>query len=135
MRICKQLTDTLPSSICPGTSSIALVTTDDPHECIVGMYLADATVFLSVAMSLAVFDIRKPLADGVEVQPNVDFTSGVIRCVVCLCMCRRFAHHLALSHPPPFECSIKPRSEKAEALILTTKADPEAGGRVQVEVV
>ncbi|KZT72683.1 cytochrome P450 [Daedalea quercina L-15889] len=66
-----------------------------------GMYLADATVFLAVAMSLAVFDIRKPAADGVEMQPNVEFTSGVI------------------SHPPPFKCSIKPRSAKAETLILS----------------
>ena len=45
------------------------------------MYLADATVFLAVAMSLAVFDIRKPVVNGVEVQPNIEFTSGVIRYV------------------------------------------------------
>ncbi|KAH9938481.1 cytochrome P450 [Fomitopsis serialis] len=69
-----------------------------------GMYLADATVFLAVAMSLTVFDIRKPIVGGVEVQPNMEFTSGVI------------------SHPPPFKCSIKQRSAKAEALILSADA-------------
>ncbi|KAG2138828.1 cytochrome P450 [Suillus cothurnatus] len=64
-----------------------------------GLHLADASVWLSIVMSLAVFDISKVVENGVEITPEVDHTSGTI------------------SHPKPFKCSIKPRSAKAIALI------------------
>ncbi|KZT27006.1 cytochrome P450 [Neolentinus lepideus HHB14362 ss-1] len=65
-----------------------------------GMKLADASVFISCAMSLAVFDIAKAVdASGTVLEPVVDYTTGTI------------------SHPKPFPCSIKPRSQKAEALV------------------
>lgn len=64
-----------------------------------GLHLADASIWISTAMSLAVFDISKVVENGVEITPEVDFTSGMI------------------SHPKPFKCSIKARSEKAFALI------------------
>lgn len=87
------------------------------------MYLADATVFLAVTMSLAVFDIRMPVVSGIEVQPNMEFTSGVIRCAAQTISMRtsRLPTNM-ISHPPPFECSIKPRSAKAEELILAGDA-------------
>nr|BAK09523.1 cytochrome P450 [Postia placenta] len=64
-----------------------------------GMYLADASLFISCAVSLAVFDISKVVRDGKVIEPVIDYTSGTI------------------SHPRPFECSIRPRSANAEALI------------------
>ncbi|KAG1869546.1 cytochrome P450 [Suillus subluteus] len=64
-----------------------------------GLHLADASVWISTAMSLAVFDISKVVEQGVEITPEVEPTSGTI------------------SHPKPFKCSIKPRSAKAIALI------------------
>jgi len=64
-----------------------------------GLNLADASVFISCAMSLAVFDISKAVENGVEITPVVDSTPGTI------------------SHPVPYKCSIKPRSTKAAALI------------------
>ncbi|EIN05973.1 cytochrome P450 [Punctularia strigosozonata HHB-11173 SS5] len=65
-----------------------------------GRQLADSTVFLQCAMSLAVFDISKPLDNsGNVVEPVVDRTSGII------------------THPTPFPCTIKPRSARAAALI------------------
>ncbi|KAF8631286.1 hypothetical protein AX15_002609 [Amanita polypyramis BW_CC] len=64
-----------------------------------GMHLADVSVFVSCALSLAVFDITKYVENGVVVEPVHDFTTGTI------------------SHPKPFKCSIKPRSEKAVSLI------------------
>jgi cytochrome P450 len=64
-----------------------------------GLHLADASVWISIVMSLAVFDISKVIENGVEITPEVDHTSGTI------------------SHPMPFKCSIKPRSAKAIALI------------------
>ncbi|EGO01616.1 hypothetical protein SERLA73DRAFT_166166 [Serpula lacrymans var. lacrymans S7.3] len=64
-----------------------------------GLHLADASVFISCAMSLAVFNISKAVVNGVEVTPEVDPSSGTI------------------SHPKPFDCSIRPRSAKALALV------------------
>ncbi|KAJ3563157.1 hypothetical protein NP233_g9122 [Leucocoprinus birnbaumii] len=65
-----------------------------------GRVLADASIFISCAMTLAVFDISKHVdVSGQVVEPIVDQTTGII------------------SHPTPFRCSIKPRSEKALALI------------------
>ncbi|KAG1850378.1 cytochrome P450 [Suillus subalutaceus] len=64
-----------------------------------GIHLVEASVWLSIAMSLAVFDISKTVENGIEIIPDVDQSSGTI------------------SHPKPFKCSIKPRSSKAVALI------------------
>jgi len=44
-----------------------------------GLNLADASVFISCAMSLAVFDISKAVENGVEVTPVVDNMPGTIR--------------------------------------------------------
>ncbi|KAI8628042.1 cytochrome P450 oxidoreductase OrdA-like protein [Xylariaceae sp. FL1651] len=66
-----------------------------------GRYLADSSVWLTVAQSLAVFVVGKGLDNsGREIEPAVLFTPGVI------------------SHPEPFHATINPRSPKHEALIL-----------------
>ena len=45
-----------------------------------GLKLADASVFISCAMSLAVFDISKGVDEsGKEIEPTVEYTSGTIR--------------------------------------------------------
>ncbi|OAX31420.1 cytochrome P450 [Rhizopogon vinicolor AM-OR11-026] len=64
-----------------------------------GLHLADASVWISIAMSLAVFDISKIAENGIEITPKFDPISGTI------------------SHPRPFKSSIKPRSAKAVAFI------------------
>ncbi|TFY76167.1 hypothetical protein EWM64_g7846 [Hericium alpestre] len=64
-----------------------------------GLNLADASIFISCAMALAVFDISKKVVNGKVIEPVIEYTSGTI------------------SHPKPFECQIKPRSAKAEQLI------------------
>ncbi|KAG2046757.1 cytochrome P450 [Suillus hirtellus] len=63
------------------------------------IHLAEASIWISVVMSLAVFNISKVVENGVEITPEVDPSSGTI------------------SHPKPFKCSIKPRSAKAIELI------------------
>ena len=71
-----------------------------------GRELADKSVFLTIAMVLATFNIRKPIgADGHVIEPTPSFTTGVI------------------SKPNDFECDIKPRSAKAEHLIRTVEED------------
>ncbi|KAF9522935.1 cytochrome P450 [Crepidotus variabilis] len=65
-----------------------------------GMLLADASVYSCIAMSLAVFNIEKAVdGNGIPITPVHDNTSGII------------------SFPKPYECVIKPRSEKAASLI------------------
>ncbi|KAG1749707.1 cytochrome P450 [Suillus paluster] len=64
-----------------------------------GLNLADASAWISTAMSLAVFDISKVVENGVEITPEVDPSSGTI------------------SHPKPFKYSINARSAKALELI------------------
>jgi cytochrome P450 len=64
-----------------------------------GRVLADASIFISCAMVLAVFNLSKYSEDGVVVEPNTDQSTGTI------------------SHPSAFKCIISPRSDRAAALI------------------
>ncbi|WQF86947.1 Putative cytochrome P450 [Colletotrichum destructivum] len=64
-----------------------------------GRILADNSIFLNVAQTLAVYSLTKPVRDGRVVEPRIKFTAGVV------------------SHPGPFEISIKPRSPHHEGLI------------------
>lgn len=70
-----------------------------------GKLLAESSVWLTVAKSLAAFDIRKGIEDGKEVEPSVQFTSGII------------------SHPYPFKTSIKARDTKHEELIRAVESE------------
>ncbi|KAJ3485033.1 hypothetical protein NLI96_g5228 [Meripilus lineatus] len=64
-----------------------------------GLSLANASVYLSCVMTLAVYNVTKCVEDGKIIEPVDESTDGTI------------------SHPKPFKCSIVPRSSKAEALI------------------
>ncbi|KDQ64909.1 hypothetical protein JAAARDRAFT_28565 [Jaapia argillacea MUCL 33604] len=66
-----------------------------------GMHFVDASIFISLAMTLAVFKISKAIdpVTGESITPAVEFTSS------------------SVYHPAPFQCSIKVRSGKAEGLI------------------
>ncbi|KAI0092608.1 cytochrome P450 [Irpex rosettiformis] len=65
-----------------------------------GSHVAETILFLGVATSLAVFNIMPQVKNGKPVPPVARSTPGV------------------MSHPMPFECTIKPRSAQAEGLIL-----------------
>lgn len=89
-----------------------------------GSTLADAAVFVFAAMSLTVFDISHGAAgEGLgkmsldELKANVSFVSGIVRSVHTYASPNRgwLMHHP--SSPKPFDCVVKPRSAKAEALI------------------
>ncbi|KAJ7458861.1 cytochrome P450 [Mycena latifolia] len=77
----------------------------DPRELVFGFgrricpgrALADASVFISIAMSSAVFNIRKDPKGG---EIPTDHTAGMI------------------SHPTTFKCLLEPRSERARELIV-----------------
>lgn len=79
----------------------------DPHSIVFGFgrricpgrILADNTLYLSIAQTLAVFDITKAVEDGRELDVKPEFQAGVI------------------SHPVPWRFDITPRSPAHEALI------------------
>ncbi|KAF1978184.1 cytochrome P450 [Bimuria novae-zelandiae CBS 107.79] len=64
-----------------------------------GRYVADNAVFITIAQSLAVFNVSKAMERGKVIEPEVKFKPG------------------SISHPMPFKCDIKPRSEEHAELI------------------
>ncbi|KAG0702323.1 hypothetical protein DFH29DRAFT_504672 [Suillus ampliporus] len=82
-----------------------------------GLYLADASIWISTVMSLAVFDISKAVENGVEITPELEPSSGTIRYVASLIAFGAGLDRHTLGHPKPFKRSIKARSAKAIALI------------------
>ncbi|RYP09137.1 hypothetical protein DL765_008562 [Monosporascus sp. GIB2] len=70
-----------------------------------GRLLADSSVWITIAKSLAVFNVRKPVVDGKEVEPTVLFSPGII------------------SHPYPYTASVEPRSPKHADLIRAVEHD------------
>lgn len=48
---------------------------------VLGRVLADASIFISCAMSLAVFDIEKYTENGFTFEPDMEQSTGTIRCV------------------------------------------------------
>ncbi|KAF9456704.1 cytochrome P450 [Collybia nuda] len=66
-----------------------------------GRHLAHASLWIAMASTLATMNITKKLdANGKEITPEIAFTSGIT------------------SHPRPYQCSIKPRTEAAKDLIV-----------------
>ncbi|CEJ61367.1 hypothetical protein PMG11_09902 [Penicillium brasilianum] len=70
-----------------------------------GRFLADNTVYLSVAQTLAVFNISHAVQDGIAITESPKFEPGVI------------------SHPAPFQCSITVRGPSQEAIILSVEQE------------
>ncbi|KAL5046488.1 hypothetical protein BDW71DRAFT_181799 [Aspergillus fruticulosus] len=68
-----------------------------------GRILAESNIYLTIAMSLAAFNIGKPVRDGEEIDVQPHFLPGIT------------------SHPAPFELSIQLRDPKYEAMILSVQ--------------
>jgi hypothetical protein len=58
-----------------------------------GRLVADNAVFMTIAQTLAVFNISKPVENGKVVEPKIAFTPGLV------------------SHALPYKVNIVPRSE------------------------
>jgi cytochrome P450 len=71
-----------------------------------GRVLADSSIYLTVAQSLAVFSISKVVDDeGKQIDPMVQFQPGII------------------SHPVPYKTSVRPRSLKHVVLIRSVEIE------------
>ncbi|KAE8146925.1 cytochrome P450 [Aspergillus avenaceus] len=70
-----------------------------------GRVLADSAVYINIAESLAVFNITKKVENGKVIEPKVSFQPGLI------------------SHPEPYEVTVKPRSPVHEELIRAVEVD------------
>lgn len=68
--------------------------------------MAHLTLFLQISMAMAVFNIT-PAKDeqGKDILPEAKQLPGII------------------SHPKPYKCIIRPRSEKAESLIVAASEE------------
>ena len=89
-----------------------------------GMHMADSSLFIYMARTLATFNIAKAIdPNGKEIEPEVEFISGLISCVPCQCpsisnRLRTKPYFFSLiRHPKPFKCSITLRSKSALELI------------------
>ncbi|KAJ7857906.1 cytochrome P450 [Mycena leptocephala] len=73
-----------------------------------GRHMAQASVWINVVSILATFDIMKAIGeDGHVIEPTYEYFSALV------------------SMPLPFECSIKPRSQRSVDLIRATINDEE----------
>ncbi|KAE8164000.1 cytochrome P450 [Aspergillus tamarii] len=70
-----------------------------------GRTLADANLYISIAQSVAAFTIAKPTRDGKEIDLRAEYQAG------------------AISHPVPYNVSIKPRRPRYEELIREVETD------------
>ena len=70
-----------------------------------GRYVADNALLITIAQTLAVYNIEKPVENGAVVEPKLEFEPGII------------------SHPKPYTCSIKPRSSAHEQMIKKAEQD------------
>lgn len=66
-------------SICPGKRVLFVIYQRVASSLVIGMHLADASLFLTVAMTLAAFDITKTIENGQVIEPVIEYTSGTIR--------------------------------------------------------
>jgi hypothetical protein len=84
-----------------------------------GRYFGINALFLMIAHTLAVFDIKPALdEDGNEIEFKADVTGGLVSYVgECSCHARVAANVLFCSQPVPFQCRIVPRSKAAIDLI------------------
>ncbi|KAH8977577.1 CyP450 monooxygenase [Lactarius hatsudake] len=67
-----------------------------------GRWMAHSLVFIIVASVLSTFRIERAVRDGRVIEPSGSYTPGI------------------LASPEKFECTIKPRSREAEALVRAT---------------
>jgi hypothetical protein len=91
-----------------------------------GRWMAHSFVWIVVASVLSTFRIEKAVRDGRVIEPTGAFTPGILACVVCLSYLMTsteqgfFFLFASYRSPEKFECSVKPRSKEAEALVRAT---------------
>lgn len=65
-----------------------------------GRLLAETSLFLNIAQSLAVFNITKPVdVNGRDIEPEINWGPGIV------------------SHPAPYKAKVVPRGAEYEKLI------------------
>lgn len=79
--------------------------------------LADASIFISCAMALSVFNMKKYSENGVTVEPDMEQSTGTIRCGFLGAQIGEADERYIDSHPSAFRCVIRGRSAKAVELI------------------
>ena len=87
-----------------------------------GLNVAQTSLWLACVMSLAVLDIGKYVDGfGNVVEPEIRYGDGAVRQVFVLSSRTVLVTNIWFSHPPPFKCTIKLRSEKSAALVASVE--------------
>jgi Cytochrome P450 len=87
-----------------------------------GRHYVDATLFIVAATVLSVFRIEKR-CDSEGEAFDFSYSGGLVRCVEQFFFWHGGLSFIVLpSRPNPFPCSISPRDERAEELIISQAA-------------
>lgn len=86
-----------------------------------GKHLVDVTLFIFAATVLSVFDITEG-RDPAGGPFQYTYTGGLVRWARCFSSGLRGITIMSCSRPNPFPCSITPRDNVAEALIMGAEA-------------
>ncbi|KAH9914746.1 cytochrome P450 [Fomitopsis serialis] len=78
-----------------------------------GYTLGEADVFVACATALALFDISSPSVGERETKTSPMSVSPLELCT----------YNGSISHPKPFDCSLKPRNQRVETTILSLNGD------------
>jgi hypothetical protein len=82
--------------------------------------MAFSAIWIALASLLATFDIKKATDEnGNVIEPTYEYISALVTCVLpfSVCLFYLLTIFFKIRLPKPYECSIKPRSKEAEALI------------------
>ena len=80
-----------------------------------GQHVAEATIFMQMVTFLSVLNVSKGVySDGRTIEPNIEFTTAIVRYVVVIFVAQIGSNSLALSpsHIKPFAYSITRRCGK-----------------------
>jgi Cytochrome P450 len=93
-----------------------------------GRQFADTNIWLAAASMVSTVNISKALDhNGHEITPAASFGASFARYAYfsyfrCCFVCVFLIDGVVISHPDPFECQIRPRSERMMDLVSRTKS-------------
>jgi hypothetical protein len=86
-----------------------------------GRHFGEASVWLAIANVTAIFSVTKDTDDsGQQITPPAEFAGGFVRYIFRSSIL--FLSQNPCSAPKPFECRIRPRSQKAIELVESARA-------------
>lgn len=87
-----------------------------------GRFMAKESLYIIISSLVATFNFQKAIGpDGVPITPKGEYTTELLKYVLHIIYPRLLT--LFISHPKPFPCNIKPRSEERASQVWATAND------------